>query len=143
MCMYVQNATHVFVIPLHVSSVETEDYTIDSATTVTFNSGTTMNGDTACVNVGIEDDDNYEEDQMFSVSIGTLTPASAAMTGFPNTMTKTLQDNEGVSATVGSPITGSHYKHTLLPRIFVQMPWPLLPNLSFAAVKRLETFPSV
>ncbi|CAI8048181.1 Sodium/calcium exchanger 1, partial [Geodia barretti] len=56
------------------------DYTL-SVTSVTFLSGMTINGDTQCAEIQIVDDDIYEEDEVFLVSISTVTPSSAAMIG--------------------------------------------------------------
>ena len=64
-------------------------------TSVTFQSGSTANGDTLCVQIDIEDDDIYEENEVFLVGINTITPSSAAMTGATPQATKTIQDNMG------------------------------------------------
>ena len=64
-------------------------------TTVTFESGMTENGDTQCVEIQIEDDDIYEEDEVFLVTITTVAPSSAAVIGTLSEVTKTIQDNAG------------------------------------------------
>ena len=71
------------------------DFTL--ASTVTFLGGLTYNGDTQCVEIQIVDDDIYEEDEVFLVTISTVTPSSAVTIVAPSNVTKTLQDNEGKS----------------------------------------------
>ena len=51
-------------------------------------------GTSRCFNITIIDDDIYEEDQNFTIYIYEVIP-SAAINIIPNTLTKTIQDNEG------------------------------------------------
>ena len=62
---------------------------------VTFDSGMTNIGDTQCIENQIVDDNNFEEDEVFLVTISTVTPSSAAMIGTMSEITKTIQDNAG------------------------------------------------
>ena len=64
---------------------------------MTFLSGTTINGDTQCAEIQIVDDDIYEEDEVFLVSISTVMPSSAAMIGTLSSIANTIQDNQGMS----------------------------------------------
>ena len=70
------------------------DYTLVT-TSLTFQSGSTGNGDTECVEIDIVEDDIYEEDEMFLIGINTIMPSSAAMAGATPQATKTIQDNMG------------------------------------------------
>ena len=69
------------------------DY-IATTTMVTFLSGMTNNESTQCVEIQIIDDDIYEEDEVFLVSISTVTPSSAVMIG-TQSINKTIWDNAG------------------------------------------------
>ena len=64
---------------------------------MTFLSGITFNGDIQCAEIQIEDDDIYEEDEVFLVTISTVTPSSAAIIGALSEVTNTIQDNQGMS----------------------------------------------
>ena len=79
-------------------SADGSDYSLTS-TTVIFESGMTNNGSTQCVEIQIEDDDIYEEDEVFLVTIITVAPSSAAVIGTPSEVTKTIQDNAGRCST--------------------------------------------
>ena len=72
-----------------------EDYTIASPLSLTFNSSTT-NGDSVCLRIGIIDDDIYEEEQTFVVSITDVSPPSVAVLGSSSSITQTIQDNNGL-----------------------------------------------
>ena len=74
-----------------------EDYTSDPATPtlLTFVSGTVSNGDEQCIEIDITDDDIYEEEQQFNVSIASVSNPSAQI-GSPNPITKTIQDINGL-----------------------------------------------
>ena len=69
------------------------DY-IATTTMVTFLGGVASNGDTQCVEIQIVDDDIYEEDEVFVVSISTVTPSSSVMIG-TQSINKTIWDNAG------------------------------------------------
>ena len=71
------------------------DYTLLS-TTVTFESGNNTNfTDSQCIEIQIVDDDIYEEDEDFLVTISTIVPSTAAVPGSVSNVTKTIQDNAG------------------------------------------------
>ena len=74
-----------------------EDYLLHPATLtlLTFVSGTVSNGDEQCIEIDITDDDIYEEEQQFSVSIASVSNPSAAQIGSPNPITKIIQDING------------------------------------------------
>ena len=76
-------------------SANGSDY-IQLSTTVTFQSSITNNSDTQCVEIQIEDDDIYEEDEVFLVTITTVAPSSVAVIGTVSEVTKTIQDNTGM-----------------------------------------------
>ena len=69
------------------------DY-IATTTMVTFLSGMTNNESTQCVEIQIIDDDIYEEDEVFLVSISTVMPPSSVMIG-TQFINKTIWDNAG------------------------------------------------
>ena len=48
-----------------------------------------------CLQIDIIDDDIYEEDQQFSVSITAVSPSTVALIGTESSVTKTIQDNNG------------------------------------------------
>ena len=75
-----------------------EDYSIDPATPtlLTFVSGAVSDGDERCIEINITDDDIYEEEQQFNVSITSVSNPSAAQIGSPNPITKTIQDIDGL-----------------------------------------------
>ena len=70
------------------------DYILLS-TTVTFESGNTNFTDSQCIKIQIVDDDIYEEDEDFLVTISTIVPSTAAVPGPVSQVTKTIQDNAG------------------------------------------------
>ena len=70
------------------------DYTLLS-TTVTFESGNTNFMDSQCIKIQIVDDDIYEEDEDFLVTISTIVPSTAAVPDPVSQVTKTIQDNAG------------------------------------------------
>lgn len=73
-----------------------EDYTIDTSTVVTFAAGATNTvNNMGCIMITIVDDDIYEENQDFSVTIESMLPTSLVTIGSPNSITKTIQDNNG------------------------------------------------
>ena len=75
-----------------------EDYTFTSPPEVTFGVGDTpsvANGDTRCLTITINNDDIYEEEQDFTISISGVTP-STAVNFATNTLTKTIQDDGGL-----------------------------------------------
>ena len=82
----------------YLFSVMGEDFSVDPATPtlLTFASGTVINGDERCIQINIIDDDIYEEQQQFGVSIVSVSLPSAALIGTPNPITKTIQDIEGL-----------------------------------------------
>ena len=64
---------------------------------MTFNSsGSVVNGDSACIGVVIHDDDIYEEDQLFNISIASVSPSSVAIIGTTNNVVITIRDNGGL-----------------------------------------------
>ena len=67
---------------------------LSASTTVTFLTGST-NGDSQCIDISIIADDTYEENQVFSVTIDSVSLTTAAMIGAPNSVTITIQDNNG------------------------------------------------
>ena len=79
-----------------------------SSPTITFASGSS-DGTSACTNVDIIDDDNFEGDHSFDITLDgtTVAPASCASVGMPDTATVTITDNDGNTgiASWGSCIT--------------------------------------
>ena len=68
-----------------------------SDTSLTFNSSQSLSdGDSVCLQIDIIDDDIYEEDQQFSVSIAAVTPNLVAVIGENNSVTMTIQDSNGI-----------------------------------------------
>ena len=76
--------------------VEGQDYVVVSATTVTFQSGTTSNGDTECVEISIVNDGNYEKNEVFDFLLTSVRPASAIAGDSILVATKTITDNGGI-----------------------------------------------
>ena len=76
-------------------SVEGEDFAISSSLSPSFASGSTANGDTVCITVDIFQDDIYEEEQLFSVSITSVSPSSTAVVGAVSSVNKTIEDDSG------------------------------------------------
>ena len=71
------------------------DFTLHSAMSiVTFLIGS-ANTDSQCIDISIITDDIYEENQVFSVSIDSVSLTTAATIGTPNSVTITIQDNNG------------------------------------------------
>ena len=65
---------------------------------MTFGVGDTppvANGDSRCLTITINNDDIYEEEQDFTISISGVTPYTA-VTFVTNTLTKTIQDDGGL-----------------------------------------------
>ena len=78
----------------HLLSVNGEDYVVLSpSTTLVFPSGSVSNGDSQCVEISVTDDDSYEENELFSVSIESVIPPLPVVIG---TTTLTLQDHIGL-----------------------------------------------
>lgn len=78
-------------------TVIVEDFTVDLSTlNQIFSSGSTSNGDSVCINIGIVEDDIYEEDQQFNVRIASLSPSTAANSASPDSVSITIQDNDGL-----------------------------------------------
>ena len=67
-----------------------------SGNSLTFGSGNTSNGDSQCIEVTVTDDDIFEGDQQFTVSIDSASPSSVASIGSPNSLTVTIEDNNGL-----------------------------------------------
>ena len=78
----------------HPLSVNGEDFSVHPpATTLVFPSGSVSNGDSQCVEICITDDDIYEENELFSVSIESVTLSLPVVIG---TITLTLLDHIGL-----------------------------------------------
>ena len=65
-----------------------------------FTSGTTSNGSRVCVDIILPEDDVYEEDERFTISITSVSPTTAAVIGPQSSFTIKLEDNEGCHAKV-------------------------------------------
>ena len=63
-----------------------------------FTSGTTNNGSRVCVDIILPEDDIYEEDERFTISITSVSPPTAAVIGSQSSFTIKLEDNEGCYA---------------------------------------------
>ena len=86
---FIDNNDNVFII-----AVSGEDFALLSSNTiVTFLTGST-NADPECIQISIIDDDIYEEDQDFSVSIDSISLTTAATIGTPIVIT--IQDSNGL-----------------------------------------------
>ena len=70
------------------------DFTVEDPLTVTFNSGTTSSGDTACADITVLDDDALEGDHSFTVQLASTTPTGVTI-GTDSSTTVTIQDNDG------------------------------------------------
>ena len=70
------------------------DFTVEDPLTVTFNSGTTSSGDTACADITVLDDDALEGDHSFTVQLASTTPTGVTI-GTDSSTTVTVQDNDG------------------------------------------------
>ena len=77
---------------------------------MTFLSGTMFNGTRQCVQIPITDDDSYEENEEFTVLITAVNPSMIAMSGTPDMVNKTIQDNAGRNT---CDWNGSPYYHSL------------------------------
>lgn len=62
---------------------------------MTFTSGTTSNGDRVCVDIILPEDDVYEEDEEFTITIKSVSPSTAALAGSLSSITIILQDING------------------------------------------------
>ena len=79
-------------------TVAGDDYRLPSSVEVIFfGDGAVMNGDSMCISVSLVDDDIYEEDESFSASLTAATPDSATRITRAGSVTKTIQDNNGLS----------------------------------------------
>ena len=87
---------------LSIPLVVVEDFAVASAVTQTFTSGGTINGGSVCIIIDIVEDDVYEENEDFTVSINSVSPSSAAIVGAPDNVTKTIQDNQGLCTALES-----------------------------------------
>ena len=67
-----------------------------SGNSLTFGSGNASNGDSQCIEVTVTDDDIFEGDQQFAVTIDSVSPSSVASIGSPNSLTVTIEDNNGL-----------------------------------------------
>ena len=76
-------------------SVLGEDFMI-SGNSLTFGSGNASNGDLQCIEVTVTDDDIFEGDQQFTATIDSVSPSSVASIGSPNSLTVTIEDNNGL-----------------------------------------------
>ena len=90
-----------------VFTEEAEDFTVLTPVTLTFSSGVTANGNAVCVMFDVIDDDIYEEDQEFNVSITAIFPPSAVVIGSVSSVTKTIRDNQGTYMCFG--VLGKSY----------------------------------
>ena len=61
-----------------------------------FGGGNTSNGDSQCIEVTVTDDDIFEGDQQFTVTIDSVSPSSVASIDSPSSLTVTIQDNNGL-----------------------------------------------
>ena len=67
-----------------------------SGNSLTFGSGNASNGDSQCIEVTVTDDDVFEGDQQLTVTIDSVSPSSVASIGSPNSLTVTIEDNNGL-----------------------------------------------
>ena len=66
-------------------------------TSLNFSSNQSLtNGDSVCLRITINDDNIYEEDQEFNVSIADVAPSSVAFIGEDSIVTVIIQDNYGM-----------------------------------------------
>ena len=74
------------------------DFLIPSGLIATFVPGS-VNGDTACINVSIIDDDSLEGNEEFNVTIDSVADSSGGgnivLTGLPSMGSVVIMDNEG------------------------------------------------
>ena len=72
------------------------DFTLPSPAEVSFLAlDNPVSGATECINVIIDDDDNYEGDHMFMVTFGSLSVSSPIATTIGPNAAVTIQDNGG------------------------------------------------
>lgn len=118
----VDTSSFMFITILyHPFSVVGEDYTVDTATTIVYASGTSDL--MRCIDITILDDDIYEENQDFSVTLQTMSPASVIVFGAPNSITKTIQDNNGPSLKLSTAQSIAIHVHTLSLCASLQTLW--------------------
>ena len=72
-----------------------EDFTEPSLLQVTFSSDDLI-GDTACITLGIINDNNLEGDHEFTVSLETVTPPGPVISNSSSTATISIMDDEGI-----------------------------------------------
>ena len=73
------------------------DFTLPSPAEVSFLTlDNPVSGATECINVIIDDDDNYEGDHMFVVAFGLLSVSSTLATTTGPDAVITIQDNNGI-----------------------------------------------
>ena len=70
-----------------------EDFEVVSPVSMVFNSSDSFDNDTVCITINIVEDDIYEGEEQFLVSISSVSPLSAAVIGTPSTVLKNIQDN--------------------------------------------------
>ena len=111
MAQQVSNHCHVSFVGLLVFCVSGEggDFIVTSVATQTFTSGSTASTSSLCISINIVEDDVYEENEEFTVSINSVSPFSAAMVGAPDNVTKTIQDNQGLC----TALEGVFFSHFL------------------------------
>ena len=74
-----------------------EDFVIILPTSLNFSSNQSLtNGDSVCLRITINDDNIYEEDQEFNISIADVAPSSVASIGEDSIVTVIIQDNYGM-----------------------------------------------
>ena len=73
-----------------------EDFAVSPSTVLLFSSIDNVgNGDSVCIMIDILDDLIYEETQEFVAQIQVISSPSIAIVGTPDSVTKTIEDNEG------------------------------------------------
>lgn len=68
---------------------------------MTFTSNTTSNGSRICLEIILPEDDVYEEDERFIISITSVSPPTVAIIGSQSGFTIKLEDNGGCYAKAG------------------------------------------
>ena len=85
-----------YALLLYLFSADGDDFILLAPTTVSFlESENPQTGDGRCVNVMITDDENYEGDHTFTMSLGPLTVSPSLATIIGGSATVTIQDNDG------------------------------------------------
>ena len=79
-----------------VSLASEEDFEFIPPVMVVFNHDN-LDGDTLCTEIGIVDDDIYEGNEQFLVTITSVFPSSAAIIGTTSSLLKYIEDNGGWS----------------------------------------------